>query len=384
MVVFLFRKLNQPKSYKPLIFCMNFQRILFVCTLCCVTLPLVAQKYSNEFLAIGVGARAQAMGNSVGASTSDVYASYWNPAGLTQVSTETGLQIGAMHSEWFAGVGKFDFIGLVLPASNEKRRLAISFTRFGVDNIPNTLQLYDPEGGINYDNIFEFSSADYAFLGSYAQKMNVKKGELSVGGNVKVIRRVIGTFANAWGFGLDLAAQYRLNNLRVGLVGRDITTTFNAWKTNFSEADKQVLLATGNDLPQTSSTEITKPSLLMSLGYQFKFGEKVILNPELSAHLTTDGRRNTLIQGNTISIDPAAGVELAYNSFIYLRAGVNQFQREKDFDNTESLIFRPSIGVGLKISSLNVDYAYTDLGDSQNRFSHVISLALSLKPKSRD
>lgn len=363
---------------------MKMQKLLCFLLLCSVSSLLFGQKYSNEFLAIGVGARAQAMGNSVAASTDDVYAAYWNPAGLTQVGTETGLQIGAMHSEWFAGVGKFDFIGLVLPASNEKRRLALSFTRFGVDNIPNTLQLYDPEGGINYDNVFEFSSADYAVFGSYAQKMTVKKGELSVGGNVKVIRRVIGTFADAWGFGLDLAAQYRLKNLRVGLTARDVTTTFNAWKTNFSEEDKQVLLATGNDLPATSSTEITKPSFVLGLGYSFDVGEKVQLNPELNAHLTTDGRRNTLVQGNTMSIDPSAGLELLYNDFIALRAGVNQFQREKDFDDTESMTFRPSVGVGLKISSLHIDYAYTDLGDDQNRFSHVISLALSLKPKNRE
>lgn len=360
---------------------MNFTKLLLAFSF--VGLPFLsqAQKYSNEFLSIGVGAQAQALGNSVAASTDDVYATYWNPAGLAHLNSDVGLQIGAMHSEWFAGVGKFDFIGLALPSANGKRRLGLSFTRFGVDNIPNTIQLYDAEGRINYDNVFEFSAADYAFLGTYAQKMNVKKGELTVGGNIKVIRRIIGSFADAWGFGLDLGMQYRVNKLRVGLTARDVTSTYNAWKTNFSEEDKAVLLATGNELPARSSTEITNPSVLLGVGYRFGFGEKVTLTPELNAHFTTDGRRNTLVSGDPISIDPSAGLELGYNEFIYLRAGVNQFQKEKDFDDSESLIYRPSLGVGLRISSLNVDYAYTDVGDGQNKFSHVISLKLSLKPK---
>ena len=69
------------------------------------TLSLVAQKYSNEFLSIGVGARAQAMGNAVIASTNDVYAGVWNPAGLAALRPDDGLQLSAMHSEWFGGVG---------------------------------------------------------------------------------------------------------------------------------------------------------------------------------------------------------------------------------------------------------------------------------------
>ena len=44
-----------------------------------------APKYSNEFLAIGVGADALGLGNSVVAQTGGVMSGYWNPAGLTKV-----------------------------------------------------------------------------------------------------------------------------------------------------------------------------------------------------------------------------------------------------------------------------------------------------------
>ncbi|MEL7122157.1 MAG: hypothetical protein AAFO07_22100, partial [Bacteroidota bacterium] len=152
------------------------------------------QKYSNEFLSIGIGAEAQALGNAVVATTDDVMAGFWNPAGLARLDLEQGIQIGAMHAEWFAGVGKFDYLAAAFPISQGKRHLGISLIRFGIDEIPNTLSLYESDGTINFENLREFSAADYAFLLSYAQKINTKKNLFTVGGNVKVIHRRIGPF----------------------------------------------------------------------------------------------------------------------------------------------------------------------------------------------
>ncbi|MEM9847189.1 MAG: PorV/PorQ family protein [Bacteroidota bacterium] len=335
-----------------------------------------AQKYSNEFLSIGVGARAQAMGNAVVGSTADVTASYWNPAALMSIPNEVGLQLGAMHSEWFAGIGKYDFVGMSVPFADGRSRIGITVIRFGIDNIPNTLSLYEDDGTINYDNVVAFSAADYAFLGSYARQLNAN---WAVGGNFKIVRRTIGTFASSWGFGLDLALKYQKDNWRVGVLARDITTTYNSWVTNFTERERQVLAITGNDIP-ISSTEITRPSILFGVGYQFEFGAFQFL-PELDLVATTDGKRNVLLAADPFSVDPAAGFELMYNQKIAFRAGVNQFQRESDFERTAYWTARPSLGVGLQLSNLVIDYAFTDVGDSRNTFSHVISLVLNLKRK---
>ena len=343
---------------------------------------LLAQKYSNEFLSIGVSARAQAMGNAVVASTNDVTSGYWNPAGLAFLSKNAGLQIGAMHAEWFAGVGKFDYVGMAMPSSNGRSRFGLTFIRFGIDNIPNTLSLFEDDGTINYDNISEFSAADYAFMLNYGREIDTEGiGRLAVGGNVKIIRRLIGSFADSWGFGLDLSLQYRLKNWRMGLLARDVTTTFNAWNFQFTSSEIETLFRTGNDVP-ISSTEITRPQLILGIGHQFQFGD-IRVTPEFNAVATTDGRRNTLISAEPISIDPSMGVEVKYNELIALRAGINQFQQLSDLDRSDYWTARPSLGVGLKLSNLAIDYAFTDIGDSRNTYSHIVSLLLELKPRAK-
>jgi hypothetical protein len=60
---------------------------------------------------------------------------------------------------------------------------------------------------------------------------------------------------------------------------------------------------------------------------------------------------------------------------------MSQFQRETDFMSQEQLTAKPSLGIGLKISKLYVDYAFSDIGDQESRFSHIISLKLDIVPK---
>jgi hypothetical protein len=361
----------------------TFHQLAFFALNLLVVNTLYSQKYSNEFLSIGIGAKAQGMGNAVVASIDDVTAGYWNPAGLASIDAEKGLQIGAMHSEWFAGVGKFDYLGFTLPFGNSNRRVGLSLIRFGIDDIPNTLSLFEADGTVNYDNIVSFSAADYAFLGSYAQKLRVGANhELNFGGNVKIVRRVIGSFANSWGFGIDLGAQYRVGKWKLGATARDITTTFNAWHVTFTDKEKDVLKATDNELPDINSIEVTKPQVLLGAAYAFQY-KKLRFSPEVNLVATTDGKRNTLVSADPVSLDPSAGIEVAYNEFLFLRAGISQFQKEKNFDGSDYLISRPALGIGLQLYSLRIDYAYTNLGDSQNRYSHVVSLQLDLKPKKK-
>lgn len=336
-----------------------------------------SQKFSNEFLSIGVGARAQGLGNAVIARTDDVTSTAWNPAGLIGNTDLAGIQIGAMHNEWFAGVGKFDYAGVILPEWKGGRRIALSFIRFGIDDIPNTLSLYEADGTVNFDNVSEFSAADYAFLASYAQPLNVREGRLLIGGNIKVIHRIIGPFARSWGFGIDVGLQYHRGPWSFAAVGRDLTSTFNAWSFDFTDEEKETLSLTNNEIP-INSVEVTKPTLILGVARRFQLNQ-VGITPELDINLTTDGQRNVLISGDPVSIDPAFGIEADYDQFIFLRAGVNQFQEISGFGGTQSWQARPSLGVGFAFSALQLDYAFSDQTGLDNGYSHVISLLVNLR-----
>jgi len=335
-----------------------------------------APKYSNEFLAVGVGARALGMGSAFSAAVNDVTSGYWNPAGLTGVKGD--LQVGAMHSEYFAGIAKYDYIGLAKPIDSLST-IGFTFVRFGIDNIPNTIDLIDPSGNIDYDRITSFSSADHAFIISYARKMGVPG--LSIGGNAKVIYRRVGSFGKAWGFGLDAGAQYQRGQWRFSAVARDVTSTFNAWSYTLDQRTIDVFAQTGNDIP-VNGVEVTLPRLTIGIAREFKFGKKFDLITAVDLENTFDGRRNTLIQSNAFSTDPRIGLELGYAGVVYIRAGVSNMQYVTDITDSRQLSIQPNIGLGLKIKSVSLDYALTDIGDnSVALYSNIFSLKFDLFKK---
>jgi hypothetical protein len=337
------------------------------------------RKYSNEFLNIGAGARGLGMGNSQVASVKDATAGYWNPAGLAEVKDNPAAAI--MHAEYFGGIAKYDYAALALPIQDNKRTVGFSLLRFAVDDIPNTLFLVEPDGSLNFNNIQSFSSADYAFLLSLAQ--NVKQTDnysIHAGINAKVIYRKVGKFANAWGFGLDAGVQMRSEKWSLGIVAKDVTSTFNAWAFKFTEKEKEALYLTKNDIP-VKSTELTAPRIALGGAYNFILGKSLTLQAEANVDVTFDGKRNTVLSGNTVSIDPHMGLEVGIKDAFFVRGGITNFQRalaDGDTLNQKKVwIYQPSLGAGFKIKKLNIDYAFTNLANQSNPlYTHVISLRI--------
>ena len=345
------------------------------------------RKYSNEFLNIGAGARGLAMGSAQVASVKDGTAGYWNPAGLVGVKDHP--EVNLMHAEYFAGIGKYDYGSLAIPIQNNKRTIGLSILRFAVDDIPNTLFLVQPDGSIDYGSITSFSSADYAMLLSYAQKVVDTEDKLiSFGINAKIIHRKVGQFATAWGFGIDAGVQMHRKNWRIGLVAKDLTTTFNAWAFKFTEKEKEVLYLTKNDIP-TRSTELTSPRLTFGGGYNFKFSQAFSLLVEANVDFTFDGKRNTIISSNPISVDPHLGLEASIKDVFFIRAGVTNFQKalaDEDTVNQKKVwIYQPSLGAGVKIKNVTLDYAYSNLANQSNPlYTHIFSLRFTLVKKEKE
>lgn len=337
------------------------------------------RKYSNEFLSIGVGARALGMSNSYISSANDVTSGYWNPAGLLNI--QSNLQVGLMHSEYFAGIAKYDY-GAVATRPDSTSAMGFTLIRFGVDDIPNTTELIDANGNVDYDKITSFSAADYAMLFSYAKKL--KTPGLNVGGSLKIIRRKVGDFAGAWGFGLDAGAQYEHGKWKFAAVGRDVTSTFNAWSFDLTDQMKQVFAVTGNEIPE-NSVEITLPKMLLGASRRFDlWSNKLSLLTELDMDMTFDGKRNVLIRSNPVSFDPHWGFELGYLDLVYLRGGIGNIQQSTDVIGRYITTWQPNIGVGIKLKGLALDYALTDIGDrSVALYSNVFSLRLDINKKAK-
>jgi len=337
-------------------------------------------KYSNEFLAIGVGARSLAMSNSSVASVQDVTSGYWNPAGLVGVKSD--MQVGLMHAEYFAGIAKYDYAGIAKPL-DDKSTIAFSMIRFGVDDIPNTTELIDQEGNWDYSRITGFSAIDYAFIVSYARRDMFKEG-LDIGANLKIIHRKVGDFATSWGFGIDAGARYKIGEWQLGAVVRDATTTFNAWNFTLNDRTREVFALTNNEIPE-NSLELTLPRLILAGARTFTIGEKFSLLTELDLDLTFDGKRNTLIFSNPMSIDPHMGLEFGFKNIAFLRGGIGNIQRVTDLDGEKSLNIQPNMGLGIKIKGIELDYALTDIGDaSVALYSNVFSLKFDLYKKTTE
>lgn len=341
--------------------------------------------YVNEYLNIGVGARALSMAGANTASSDDVYSGYWNPAGLVNVSSD--FDAGLMHAEYFAGIFKYDYGALAMPLKDSNRVLALSFIRFATDNIPYTIDYVQPDGSFDDSQLKGFSAGDYALYFSYAQKVPVLKSHpewvTTAGVNAKVLYRNVGSMANAWGFGLDAGLQMRYKSWRFGLMMKDVTTTYTAWSFHLTDKEKQIFDATGNEIP-IKSYEVMLPRFNFGIAHSF-LNEKspFQLMAELGFDLTTDGKRSTIVATNSFSIDPKLGLEASYKNVIFLRAGVGNFYTALDNSDTTNkskyTVFQPSVGVGFKIKSLSVDYAFTSLQMQDNPLmSHIISLHINI------
>lgn len=336
----------------------------------CVAQAQTTRKYSNEFMNIGVDAAAFGMANAVTASTADVNSGYWNPAGLVHLEDK---QLSVMHASYFANIANYDYAAFAMPL-DDRSAIALSVIRFGVDDILNTTQLIDDEGQINYDRISLFSTADYGVTFSYARSLPLDG--LNFGMNAKVIRRIIGDFASSWGFGLDAGLQFERGDWKIGLMARDITTTFNAWSIDedkFAEIS-QAVEGQNQELPET--TEITIPKLQLGLSRKFVFHYDFSLLTEVDLNFRF-AETNDIFSSGFASFTPSGGVEFGYIDLVFVRAGVGNFQNVEQLDGTDSVGFQPNIGVGFKYKGIQIDYALTDIGDqSAALYSNVFSLKL--------
>jgi hypothetical protein len=159
---------------------------------------------------------------------------------------------------------------------------------------------------------------------------------------------------------------------------RDITTTYNIWNINEEEYNKIKGTVPGQNQDLPESTEITLPKAQLGIAKKIDFHNEtsLLVSGNLNMQFTLT---NDIFASNMVSIDPAIGLEYEYVDLVFIRAGVGNFQKVVQIDNTKKIGFQPNIGLGFKYKGIQIDYALTDIGDqSAALYSNIFSLKVDL------
>jgi hypothetical protein len=184
-------------------------------------------------------------------------------------------------------------------------------------------------------------------------------------------------FASAWGFGLDVGIQFESkNDWKFGLMARDITTTYNSWAIDEEKFESISGAIDGENQTLPEKSEITLPKLELGISKSWVFNYDYSLLAAVNLNMRF-AQTNDIISTSAASIAPALGFQFGYTNLVFLRAGVGNFQNELQIDNSENTTFQPNFGVGFKYKGIEIDYAFTDIGDqSAALYSNVFSLKL--------
>ena len=288
-----------------------------------------------EFLKIGVGGRATAMGESFIAIANDASALYWNPAGLVQFDQN---QLMFSHNQWVVDI-YHDFFGGVyhFDATNA---VGVAFTSLSTNDMPVTTE-FAPFGTGEY-----FSYGDIAFAVSYSRKMTDK---FSFGGTVRYIEETLDKLKMR-GIMIDLGTYYW-----TGLGSTRFAVTVSNFGNQLAPDGKVVLVGKR----EKSDWQSFSPPTIFRIGFAFEPYE------------SGDNKITTSIQlnhPNDNSENVATGLEYSWKDIIYLRGGYKFNVDEQNYS------FGFGANIPLSIAFCTVDYSFTNferLGNAQ-RFSIIL------------
>ena len=334
------------------------------------TLPTTrAGTRGAAFLALGVGARAQALGGAYGAMADDISALYWNSAGIAQID---GFSAGMTTARLFTDLDiQHTFIGVVLPIG--LTRLGVSVNTLDSGDMPWQSEAF-PNAGFGGEQ--DPLRATFNWTG---QSIGLHLGRpitdrLTFGGAFKFIEEGI-TGAKASYVAVDLGTVFR-----TGLYGITLGAALSNLGNN-GEFRGQLLSAqinTGDSEAQglgnfVRVVEATAATNDLELPTVFRFSVMADLigsatamvspNPDQSLRVLWD-----INDAIDTDIQTSIGLEYGFRDVAFLRAGkrfVNESQISHDTD------FGAAFGGGLllplgEIGMLGVDYAYTSMGDLDN------------------
>ena len=307
-----------------------------------------------QFLKIGAGARAIGMGGAYTGLSNDIYAIYYNPAGIANINQSA--EVAFNHANWLADIS-YDYAAASINVPG-MGVLFCSLTSLGVPQDKVRTFAY-PEGDGRY-----WDASSLAIGVGFARQLTDR---FSVGFQLKYVRESIWN-SSANGFALDVGTYYKtpFNGLVIGasvtnfgskmqLDGRDIL--FNT--------DPNGNTNTG---PNNVLSKYQMDSYDMPLTFRIGLGMDIVK----SRYIRVTGDIDAIHPNdNTEYVN--SGVELAFNEMFFLRAGYKSlFMRDAEGGLT--------LGAGINYDftsalSVFINYGWADYG----RLNSVQFMDLGLK-----
>lgn len=298
-----------------------------------------------QFLKIGVGSRYQGMSEASVAVANDVYAMYWNPAGLVGVENS---QVSFTNVNWLLDIN-LNYVAY-----------ARYMEDVGVFGVSATILSMDDQEITDFENQDGtgrfYSASSYAVGVSFAKQLTAKFAFGVTGKYVgeKIYNETSSSFA--FDFGTMLYTGFR--TLRMGMsisnMGPELQFSGSDLDVNHDPLNDQ-----GNNATVGARLKTTPYDLPMvfrvGMAYDIDFG--AISNVTVATELKHPN--DNLQQG-------ALGLEYAYDNRFFLRGGYK-------FKSDEETI---AFGGGLILNvtgdtDLQIDYSWQDFGrlQSSQRFS---------------
>ncbi|MFH1010749.1 MAG: PorV/PorQ family protein [bacterium] len=298
-------------------------------------------RFAGEFLDMGAGARALAMGGTGVALPSEATSGYHNPARLGRIERNSAE---FMHASYFDNTYSYDYLGLAKPLG-DKAGLGATILYARVGDIPLTA-LQDASRPLGDDNrvLVRDMTSDNELALMVSAGTRGPWG-WSWGGSAKLLYKgVAGKSAYGIGFDLALAREFG-RHVAVGLALRDVTGSALAWTTGRTEIIAPSVIAGG-----AWSAEL--PSLRADLRIMADFRGRFESRGEAE-----------VIHAGALSVEPRFGAEYLISKVLALRGGLMG----------ENI----TAGAGLSVSSVTLDYAFQPHEELGN--THRVSLGLSWK-----
>ncbi len=290
-----------------------------------------------QFLKIGVGGRATAMGDAFIAIADDASALYWNPAGLAFAKQN---EVMFSHNSWFADISQ-EFLGAFYKLTPNDV-VGASLTSLYMDRMEVTDEL-NPFGNGQY-----FAFGDIALTLTYSRKMT---DQFSAGVSIRYVEETLDRLKMR-GVLIDIGTMYW-----TGLGSTRFAVAISNFGNELSP-DGEVTLWGGrtNDEWQAFS-----PPTMFRIGFAFEPLQ------------TAQNRITTSIQlnhPNDNSENVSLGAEYSYANIVALRGGYKINADEQNFTAGAG------VNLALGIGNVSVDYAFANFSrlGATHRFSIILGL----------